>query len=597
MSINSLGSRFQITPPPYYDLGDGRVEHVKKDSLSSRVFYAALPFIALHNPFGRAITLTSDALKTVSSFSELIDKKNSKELAKTAIASLSLAATFFMHPIGIIISIMYDFGFDLSDLIINLQSGKLDAVFFALLSISHHALYLATMLGGSLEIIALALLFNMAIEIVRSRKEFLAGKWIEGSSHLLMSLVRFSQAAPYLEKIAYKHNIQGKEAARSLKETIAKVRDKAAAFFYLSGRFLLKAHWKITDMWLETISLCKEKDSPRSQKILSLTRSAFSSLALLPFVIGGLISGQVCHFSAFLLSTTPYIHLQGSAKEKKLDKKLSFLQLNCGLTAGGFARMFVGTEIPNNERTAFFSKLIKDKNPDLVCLQEVSDLEEAYRLYGELSSDYKEFYFGMGETPFILKNNCGLFVASKEAIENPELHSFSDIKGTESMVNKCYFIFSTKAANFITTHLSPSHDDLNPTESEIQVRSEEQRRIYLAAKQRNAENHKPVFVAGDTNINYKSPEYRRSPLFNNGKDCYNNGRQIVSDENASCETEYLIRRNWHHDESAKPSRLILDYFLSFFGGRATTRKIATFDVNHPKNAYSDHAAFYTEIET
>lgn len=586
--------------PPYYAPDDTNINHAKKDSLPLRIFYVALPFIALHKPFGRVITLTMDSIKTVSCFTQLIDKRNCQELLKMAVATAALAGSLFLHPLGLCVSTLYDLGCDVTGVIVLLQAGNAHEAIFKLLSMTEHLFYLWTMIAGSLEIIALSMLLNMAVEICRSKKEFQKGNLIEGSSHLLMSLVRFSQAVPYIEKVAYKHEVKGKQLVRSLNETVTKVRNQTAIFFYSSARFLVSAHWKMTDFWIKTISLCKDDQSSNCKKVFSVAKSTISSLVLLPFALGGLALGQACHFSAFLLSTTPFIYMKGKADIKKItDKKLSIFQDNCCFTAGGFSSIFGGTVMSNDQRAQKIAEMIKSNDPDLVALQEVSDLKDALALYQALSEKYSEFYFNTGDTPFILQNNGGLLLASKVAIKDPEFHSFSNIKGTESMVNKGFFLFSTEIGNFISTHLSPSHDDLNPTDAEIQTRSQEQERIFLAAKRRSSENNKPSFVLGDFNINWNGPEYRRGLLFTESKDRYNQGRKSVSDRDATAETEYLIDNNWHHKKDAKPQHLILDYFLSLFQQdshfEVTTKKIDTFDVNNPESAISDHAVLMTNI--
>ncbi len=603
-SLSETNNGLRLQSPIYYVPDDGKLQHAKKEPLALRVFYVALPFLALHQPFGRAITLTMDSIRTFSSFNQLINEKNSLELLKTAVAIAALAGTIFMHPLGLCISTLYDLGCDITTIIAQFQTEHNQEALYAMLSMSQHLFYLGTMLVGSLEIIALSMLLNMAIEICRSEKEFKKGHLLEAISHLLISAMRFSQAVPYLEKVAYKHDVQGKKQFHNLTKMVAKIRNQTALFFYSSARFLVSAHWQITDFWLETVSLCQDDQSSTAQKIFSTARSAIASIALLPLALGGLALGQTCHFSAFLLTTTPYIHLKDQSEIKKLtDKKLSVFQDNACLTAGGFARMFGGTVKPNEQRVREIAQQIKDQNPDLVCLQEVSDLKDAFTLYQELQGEFADFYLNVGATPFILQNNSGLFVASKIAIKNPKFHSFSDINGAEGMVNKGFLLFSTKIGHFITTHLSPSHDDLKPKAAEIHRRSQEQARILLATEKRSAEDGKPAFVLGDFNINWnnsKNSEYQNSQFFQRLQDQYNQNRKEVSDREATAETEYLIRRNWHHENEAKPDRLILDYFLSFVQpGRSvsiTTRKIATFDVDNPQNTISDHAALITEID-
>jgi endonuclease/exonuclease/phosphatase family metal-dependent hydrolase len=567
--------------------------------LAIRIFYAALPFIALQKPLGRIITLTTDSIKSFTSLSNLAKKKDTKELLKTIIAISALVSTIFMHPLGLCISTLQDLGCDIATLLNQFQMCSNQEILYSLLSITQHLFYLGTMIAGSLEIIALSMLINMAIEACRSKKEFQKGNLLEGASHLLMSLVRFSQTVPYIEKIAYTHDIKGKNYSRTVNETMAKIRDHLAIHFFRSARFLVTPLWKFTETFLNTVSIYNNNESSTTTKVVSSTKSAFSLIVLLPFAVAGLALGQICHFSAYLLSTAPYIHLKSEAKEKSSDKNLSFFQLNCCLTSGGFSRWFGGTALPNDQRVLKIAEMIKEKNPDLVCLQEVSDINDAFNLYKELSSEYADFYLNMGPTPCIMQNNSGLFVASKVAIERPDLQSFSDIHGTEGAVNKCFFLFSTEKANFIITHLSPSNDDLNPKNSEIQTRSKEQERILLAANQRSDENSKPTFISGDFNINWNSEEYRESLLFNKGSDQYNKNRQEVTDQVSTAETEYLINQNWHHNKDTKPQRLILDYFLSFFQRdrpvSTKTIKISTFDVENPEKALSDHAALMTEI--
>lgn len=416
-----------------------------------------------------------------------------------------------------------------------------------------------------------------------------------------MSAVRFGQPIPLVEKIAYNHDINGKTYTKSLNETMAKIRDSIAGFFFRSGRFFATPHWKITETCLNTVRECKNNETPTSKKVFLASKTAFSSMLMFPFAIAGLTLGQIFHFSGYLLSTKPYIHLKGLSNEKHLEKNLSFFQLNCCLTSGGFSQVFGGTTLPNSARVEKIAQTILENKPDLVCLQEVSDLNDAYHLYKKLSSEYSEFYFNMGPTPFILKNNSGLFVASKVKIENPELHSFSDIKGTEGMVNKCFLLFSTNEANFISTHLSPSKDDLRPKHSEIQTRAKEQERILSALRQRSSQNQKPGFVSGDFNINCGSDEQRESLLFHEGYDQYNtNHKDASKSDAATAESKFLTRHNWDHDKGARPQNLIIDYFLTFSKPEdrvlSKTVKIPTFDVNAPILALSDHAALMTLIK-
>ncbi len=581
MTLVSIDYPVFLKTPAYYAPDDGLNQEVLQRSLVARVFYAVLPFIALHKPFGRIITLTMDSIRAFSSLRELFENKDGKAAFKIIIAVAALAGTLFMHPLGLCIATLYDLIAHLPEAISQLQAGDVQEAVL----VFQHGIYLGTIIIGSVEIIAVSFLFSMAIEICRSKKQFQQGRLLEGVAHMLMSMVRFGQSVPYMARASEQNNFRSQQLFKSLEIMSAKIRDRAALFFYSSARSLTTPLWKSTSLWLETISVCNNSYFLTSQKISSVAKSTLFSCALLPLTLGGVALGQVFHFAAFNLATTPYIHLTGDAEvQNSLDQNISIFQLNCCLTAGGFARLFGGLALSDEQRVVEIAKMIKASNPDIVCLQEVSDLASALSLYQQLSPEFAEFYLNVGATPFILQNNSGLFVASKQVIANPNFQSFTDIAGTESMVNKGCFSFSTPVANFINTHLSPSADDLHPTDQEIRTREEEQRRILETARIQFSNHGKPVFVSGDCNTD-------QGLLFDQCTD------RSAPHPIALCETDYLVDRNLRHDLSAQPRGKMIDYFFSFFQKPSafSTRVIATFDIDRPEKAISDHPALLNQL--
>ncbi len=579
-----------LSPPAYYAPDDSIIEYPKKESLTARVFYVSLPFLALYQPFGRAITLISEALKTVSTIGQLKEKKNAKELIKTAIVITALVGTIFMHPMGLCISVLYDLGMDVSNIIFYLQKGNNQEVAYSIVSMCQHLFFIGTILFSSIEIIAISMLFSMAFEICRSKKEFEKGNILEGCSHVLMSLVRFSQAAPYVEKNMHKHDIVGKKISSDMVRTLDKIRTKTALYFYYSSSFFLKPLWTSTELWMETVSICNDPKESYAKKAVNCASSSFSSLVMLPFSLAGLAVAQCLHFSAYLISPTPYIHLYGNAYAKDTNGETIVYQENVCCPAGGFARLFGGTTLSNKERIQMICEMIKDSKADIVLLQEASNLDDSLLLYENLKGDFHEFYLNIGATPFVLQNPSGLFVASKSRIYNPRVIDYSHIPGTETMVNKALFSFSRDDHNFISTHTSPSSDDANPTDDEIHVRDLEQEIIYQESMRMHKENGKSVFVAADFNINKGSREYNNSLLMREGETRYNG--------DATAETEYLIQRNWHHKEDAKRQNLILDYFLALFKKENVsfdTRKVEIFHED-TKRVVSDHAPLVSHIK-
>jgi exonuclease III len=436
----------------------------------------------------------------------------------------------------------------------------------------------------------------MIYEAIKSKKEFQKGNLIEGSSHFLMSFVRFSESFSYLEKITSKKNNLASKSIKSINNKINKVRDGSSYYLFLIARSFMTPLWKITDTSIKAIVVYKDENNSKLSKITNISKSIFSSIILFPFAITGLALAQISHFSAFLLATTPYIHLKGNFKDKTDDETIKVFQNNACLTAGGFALLFGGLKLSNDKRVEMLSKMIKENNSDLVCMQEVSDLTDALSLYDKLKNDYKDFYLNMGATPFVLQNNSGLFVASKEDIKDPDFSSFSNIKNVESMVNKGFFSFYYKNFNFVNTHLSPSKDDLNPTKKEMKTRDKEIEKILSQSHKRSKD--RPFFVMGDFNINIKSNEYTKSEIFKKSLDNYSENKKVITDKEATCESEYLINYNWK-GKKIESQRMVIDYFLSFFNDKkidVTTNKISTFDLQKPKDAISDHAALISEIK-
>ncbi len=377
------------------------------------------------------------------------------------------------------------------------------------------------------------------------------------------------------------------EPLGNAERSTVQLRDRVAQIFYSSARLLMMPLWTSTSLCLKTVSICQNSDLPKYQKITSIATSAFTSCVLLPFTLAGLTLGQMLHFSAFHLATTPYIHLAGKtvANEQPNFAKKKIFQQNCCLTAGGFARLFGGLELPDEQRTIKIAETIKQLKPDVICLQEVSDLNAAFSLYDKLSSEFTDFYLDIGVSPLILKNNSGLFVASKYPITNPQFHSFSDIPGTESMVNKGYFTFSIPWAYVINTHLSPSLNDLAPTQAEIETRAEEQRRI-AAVKEQQLATGQPVFVLGDFNTNQEDPLHENAAY-----------RSDSQSEEFRCQTDYLVDRNWRHNRNAEPNGIVLDHCLAFSNKplTITTQPIPAFEMDRPSEAVSDHPGILHQV--
>jgi hypothetical protein len=194
--------------PSYYSFN---LDFPEKNSLPSRIFYASLPFLTLYKPFGKITTLTTDSLRAVSySYNLLYNPQENPidrntQLFNVAAAITALAGTIFAHPLGLFVISATEITKHTALMMFELNRREYSQALKTFTAVIEHLLYCATMTMGSIEVIALSTLLNMTKELIRSKKEFKEGDFIEAISHLLMSAVRLTQAAPLVKEVGSIH--------------------------------------------------------------------------------------------------------------------------------------------------------------------------------------------------------------------------------------------------------------------------------------------------------------------------------------------------------------------------------------------------------
>jgi len=145
---------------------------------------------------------------------------------------------------------------------------------------------------------------------------------------------------------------------------------------------------------------------------------------------------------------------------------------------------------------AIVDSLVNNEPPHVLALQEVWSHTVAMELIEALKKKgYTQFFFSMGMRPHA--PGAGLFVASRVKMRDPE---FVPFKADTTLDIKRGFFKATidrgaeEGIPFVTTHLEPSKDDLNPTSAD-QV----QRAAQLDQIQRNMEG-KEAILCGDLNM-------------------------------------------------------------------------------------------------
>jgi endonuclease/exonuclease/phosphatase family metal-dependent hydrolase len=288
-------------------------------------------------------------------------------------------------------------------------------------------------------------------------------------------------------------------------------RDRAASFLHKWARMQAHLFWWYTERFFSHFFFAKKECCSLIQKVLGFAKKCCLIALAAPLLSCTLLLAEtelLTRISAQIVAQKSFTYLLGRAKEKDLEKgkPLTVFSLNTCFVAGGFS-LFYGGVAPWTERVEPLIQKIREKDPDILCLQEVNDLDAAYRLYNELKDHYAHFYLNIG--PKVLSQNSGLFVASKLAIMDPSFKAFDEISGTQKLVNKGFFdcqilSHSKSVAHLFVTHLSPSSDDALPTEEEKGVRKKELEMIF--AKMEKPSEKVPIIFAGDFNIEREQEE-------------------------------------------------------------------------------------------
>jgi hypothetical protein len=203
MSSRTIASK---TQDPIYFHREYQNDIVSKTSQISwlehgkRAALVALPFVSLYRPIGSHLALGVGAIRTVTCFSQLADAiqqgKNREipsQLIQSSIAAISLAGTFFAHPIGMVVTTVQDLALDAIHLKAHLDKGEYQKAFELCLNILNNSLYLAMLSRGGLELTIASLAMQILIGIYQAQAELKQGYYLEGWGHIFMAMLRGNQ--------------------------------------------------------------------------------------------------------------------------------------------------------------------------------------------------------------------------------------------------------------------------------------------------------------------------------------------------------------------------------------------------------------------
>jgi exonuclease III len=248
---------------------------------------------------------------------------------------------------------------------------------------------------------------------------------------------------------------------------------------------------------------------------------------------------------------------------------------------GGLPIIFGGLR-PAKERLSQLAEFIKEQNPDIIFLQEMS-FAPSFELFNHLQNEYRHCFTRIGPNP--MRMESGLMVFSKIPIKTAEFFSFPNQNG----INRGAFCLETNSKYFVVTHLEAGKAE---NDREVQLRM-----IVSHLEKITEEKDLQCFILGDFNIDsFESGiEYNQAiasqPLLFDPRREQNLGTE-------SC-TNLFTNFMLGNDIYPNPSEMV-DYAL-FYGDRSelnfSTELIDTYSIREPNLAISDHKALVLKISS
>lgn len=298
-------------------------------------------------------------------------------------------------------------------------------------------------------------------------------------------------------------------------------------------------------------------------------------------------------------STESFSRAKGLAPLKKTDgiTTLSVLTANIICFPGNLPYTYGGVSPWKSRIDQLVRKLI-DSHADILCLQEVWDLDAMRALCNLLKNDYSVFIYDAGDPAGTIDvekmgYNSGLFIASKLPLDTVTFNRFP--KSIPATSNRGALIATCKAGKtqlaILTTHLQHGNT------SEMQQVRKEQLSLCHEYLQSLMANQKQIpswgIVTGDLNINGFSSEFSESGLNQLFSVPY---ALNPSSEKATCTNYFVDLVETPIDERSKVaySYELLDYCIAPSDSKlALSVKqtlIPLYEIDHPTDALSDHQA-------
>lgn len=202
--MNYINYLFHTVTPPAtyhrrYDL-----DLPPEESMAKRVALAALPFVSLYRPLGKALSVGMGGCRTLTHLSGALQAEGKKEwsqcgleLAQASLATLAIATTLFNYGAGLYITTAADLAQGAGRTVQHVRQKEYKKAAEEAMQSAASGLYLGFIATGALEAILVSTLIQAAICAVEAHKECKEGHYIEATAKFAMGTLRLHQAKGY----------------------------------------------------------------------------------------------------------------------------------------------------------------------------------------------------------------------------------------------------------------------------------------------------------------------------------------------------------------------------------------------------------------
>lgn len=294
-----------------------------------------------------------------------------------------------------------------------------------------------------------------------------------------------------------------------------------------------------------------------------------------------------------------FTFLSGTPITTAPKKRLTVLSWNVCFLPPPISLIFGGM-VSWKERKERLVDFLKKNDPDIICLQEVFDLEAAEFIYKSLKDSYLEFYTNIGPKNFGLHPhsiglNSGLFIASKYPLKNLHFEKFTN--NIRPVIERGFFSYTVMHGNqcyrIINTHLEASLLAAMPAPVEEECRNNQLAQILEWI---DREPQRVTMLVGDLNICQGSKEKAELLLQSAFHNLCNTKAISHCDYTGYFWPEYFLNENRRFFQ---PKLSLLDYALmrpTFYNyDHIGAKIIQVHNPQAPADALSDHHCLFITI--